>query len=51
MKTYRVYIDQINQTYIVVRANGKTAAISKAEKQWKKENAPTVMSVAELEAK
>lgn len=47
-KQYRVYINQINQTFVNVEAKDQTSAIAKALKQWKKENEPSVMSVAVL---
>lgn len=51
MKTYRVYISQVNQQYYDVKANGKTSAMAKAEKLWKQENGPSVCAVEEQEAK
>jgi len=48
MKRFRVYISQVNQTYIDVSASNSDVAERKAEKQWYKENGPSVMSTAEL---
>jgi urocanate hydratase len=43
--TGRGYIRQVNQTYYDVQANSLSSAMSKAQKEWEKENGPTVMSV------
>lgn len=50
MKTYRVYIEQINQQYYDVKANSREAAISKAEREWKKENGPCCRYVEEQDS-
>jgi hypothetical protein len=34
---YRVYIAQINQTYVDIRATDKRAAVEKAYGKWKRE--------------
>lgn len=49
MKTYRVYIRQVNQTYIDVKARTIEGAEGKACREWLKQNGPSVMSVVEFE--
>jgi len=51
LKTYRVYIEQINQQYYDVKANSRDAAIPKAEREWKKENGPCCRCVEEQDLK
>jgi len=48
MKLYRVYIAQINQQYYDVAAKTRESAITKAQREWKEDNGPTVQSVVEL---
>lgn len=45
MKSYRVYFRQINQCYYDVKACSRGAAISKAERAWKRENGPCCCAV------
>jgi hypothetical protein len=47
-KKYRVYFNQINQTYIDIDASNPEEARIKAEKEWIKENPPDVMGLPEL---
>lgn len=44
-KKYRVYIRQINQTYVDVSAASKEEAETKAQAEWKRDYAhPTIMA-------
>jgi hypothetical protein len=50
LKTYRVWIDQINQTYIDVKATNTVDAQDKACRKWRREEAfPNVSDTQELE--
>lgn len=48
---YRVYIHQINQTYLDVTAGNYADAINKALRLWHSLNGPTVMSIEETRCK
>lgn len=37
-KTYKIYFEQVNQIRIEVKAISESHAISKAMRQWRKEN-------------
>lgn len=50
MKTYRVWIAQVNQTYVDVQASDHENAIESAQLKWKREcSYPTVLDVREIE--
>jgi len=51
MNTYRVWIRQINETYIDVKAKDSTDAFLKAKQQWREENGPEVRRVEEIDEK
>lgn len=44
-KGYRVWIDQINQTYIDVKAESPEQAREKARRKWRKETFPETTQV------
>ncbi len=44
---FRVYIEQVNQTYFDVEAKNQEEAKLKAGKEWKQENYPRILSVEE----
>ena len=46
-RVYRVYIAQINQTYVDIRATDKNAAVEKAYRSWKREWAQPVATCVE----
>ena len=48
MKKYRVYFEQVNQTYYDVEANNKGDAIGEAVSKWMKDNRPMVSHVDNL---
>jgi len=50
MNHYRVYFDQVNQTYIDVEARTLESAMLKAEREWKQDNQPH-LSYVEKEGK
>lgn len=49
MKKFRVYIEQVNQTYYDVAADDAMAARTLARRQWLTETRPQITSVEELE--
>jgi hypothetical protein len=51
MKTYRVWIEQINQTYIDVKADEIKDAIFKAKQRWRDESCPEILDIIELTSK
>jgi hypothetical protein len=46
MKTYRVYFDQVNTTFIDVEATTIDDAMDKADKKWHDENGPRIRTVS-----
>ena len=49
MKIYRVYIEQVNQTYVEVRARTPEKAMEKAYLKWRREDAHAqISSVKEI---
>ena len=48
MKKWRVWFEQINQTYIDVEARTEDSAILKAKREWQEENKPRVGAIQEL---
>lgn len=49
MNKYRVYISQVNQTYVEVSAPNEESAREKGYRKWRKEDAHgNIMSVAEI---
>ena len=47
---FRVYIEQVNQTYVEVDAKNEESAKIKGYKKWRKEDAHArIMSVAKIE--
>ncbi len=47
---FRVYIEQVNQTYVEVTAKTKEKAAEKGYRKWKKEDAhSSVISVSKIE--
>lgn len=47
-KTYRVYVSQVNQTYVDVRAANANEAHEKGYAKWRKEEAHSRVSSVEL---
>ena len=51
-KTFRVYINQVNQTYVEVQAKSESEARDKGYAKWRREDAhANIMSVIEIENK
>lgn len=51
-KKFRVYISQVNQTYVDVEATDKDSAEEAAKREWKREYAhPRIMSIEENDRK
>jgi len=44
MKKWRIYFEQINQTYLDVEARTEDSARLKAEREWREENPPRIIS-------
>jgi DnaJ-class molecular chaperone len=49
MNKYRVWISQINQTYIDVKAYNSNEAIRKAYRKWHMEVHPDILSIKKIE--
>ena len=47
MKKWRVWFEQINQTYIDVEARTEDSAILKAKREWREENEPLMGDIQE----
>ncbi len=49
-KKFRVYIEQVNQTYVEVSAQNKEEAEEKGYRKWRKEDAHSrIMSVSKID--
>lgn len=49
MKKYKVYFDQVNQTYFEIKAKNRGNAIRAAIARWRAENIPSWASYIEEE--
>ena len=47
LKTFRVYIEQVNQTYVDVRARSPEQARAKGYAKWRREDAHSSVSYVE----
>ena len=45
MRVYRVWFQQINQTYIDVEAPNEAEAVERAREIWKQENDPSCIQI------